>query len=66
MLEYAKDIDWLKLEKEDIIETIRYLEEMSKLEKPIEIDYPEYQVFSQNEMETIFNNCVEMLEEKIK
>lgn len=66
LLEYANNIDWLKLEKEDIIETIRYLEEMSKLEKPIEIDYPEYQIFSQNEMETIFNNCVEMLEDKIK
>ena len=66
ILEYLKDVNWLEIDKSDIIETIKYLKEMSELEKPIEIDCPEYQIFSQKEMEKIFDNCVDMLKEKLK
>ncbi len=65
MLEYAKDIDWLNLEKSDIQETIKYIEEMARLKKPLELECPDYQIFSQEEMQKIFDDCIEDIENKL-
>ncbi len=61
MLEYAKDIPWLTLEKQDILETIKYLEEVSSLKKSIELDTTEYQIFSPEEIQSIFDNCIKKI-----
>ncbi len=58
MLMYAKEIDWLPLEKQDILEAISYLQDMASLKTQIEVETPEYQIFSPQEMQTIFDRCV--------
>ena len=64
MLEYSKELDWLNLQKEDILEAIKYLEDMSELKIQLEIDFPDYKIFTQEEMENHLIKCVNFIEEE--
>ena len=64
MLEYSKELDWLNLQKEDILEAIKYLEDMAELKIQLEIDFPDYKIFTQEEMENHLIKCVNFIEEE--
>lgn len=64
MLEYAKELTWLDLKKDDILEAIKYLEDMAELKIQLEIDFPDYKIFTQEEMENHLNKCIKFIEEE--
>ena len=64
MLEYAKELTWLDLKKDDILEAIKYLEDMAELKIQLEIDFPDYKVFTQEEMESHLSKCINFIEEE--
>lgn len=66
MLEYAKDVTWLDLQKNDIIETINYLEGMASLKNKIDIEEPDYRVFSEKEMMEHLEKCVNFIGDTIR
>ena len=66
MLEYAKDVTWLDLQEEDIVETITYLDGMASLKNKIDIEEPDYRVFSEKEMMEYLEKCVNFIEDTIR
>ena len=66
MLEYAKDVTWLDLQEEDIVETITYLDGMATLKNKIDIEEPDYRVFSEKEMMEHLEKCVNFIEDTIR
>ena len=52
--------------KNDIVETITYLEGMASLKNKINIEEPDYRVFSEKEMIKHLEKCVNFIEETIR
>lgn len=65
MLCYSKDVTWLNLQKQDIIEALNYLDGVSSLKTKIDIEENEYRVFSEEEMKEHLEKCVNFIEKKI-
>ena len=66
MLEYAKDVTWLDIQKNDIVETITYLEEIASLKNKIEVEEPDYRVFSEKGMIEHLEKCVNFIDDIIR
>lgn len=61
MLEYAEELKWLDLQKCDILEGIKYLENMASLKTKLEIECPDYIIFSEKEMQEHLKKCVDFI-----
>ncbi len=65
MMKYAKEMDFIDLEKEDILETIKYLEKISNFEVEILLENKRYQIFSEQEMLENLDFCAKFIENKL-
>ncbi len=65
MLENAKQLDWLNIQKQDILEAIKYLQDMASLKTEFELEEKEYKIFSEEKMMENLENCVNLIEENL-
>ena len=65
MLDYAKDLDWLNLQKSDILEATKYLDDMANFKIELDLNSPYYSIFSNDLMERHVEKCVEFVEKKL-
>lgn len=65
MLDYAKDLDWLDLQKSDILEATKYLDDMANFKIELDLNSPYYSIFSNDLMERHVEKCVEFVEKKL-
>lgn len=65
MLDYAKDLDWLDLQKSDILEATKYLDDMANFKIELDLNSPYYSIFSNDLMKRYVEKCVEFVEKKL-
>lgn len=66
LLQDAKQLDWLELQEQDILEMIEYIKGRIELKNPITVDKPYYQLYSKEFMDKNMEQCVQFVYEKVK
>lgn len=65
IIDYLKELEFLNMEKEDVLEALNYLNKVANLEIKIILDKDEYAIYSEKEMLENLDNCEKFLEKKL-
>ena len=65
ILEYAKEVTWLDIQKQDVLESIKYLDDMVINNGGV-LEEENYKIFTEEEMNRKLDESVDFIYNKIK